>query len=96
MTSLTLDLSSHCILTEMKRRHSRLVSACLTGKEDPDLLEPQIELLVQALTQLDLPAMRGATPTLAGGDGIQVILSESQGLLRLTHDGTPLPLISKS
>ena len=96
MTSIKLDLASHCIQTEMKRQHNRLVSACLKGGGDREFLEGCVELLIRALTELDLPAMRGKTRALAGGDGISVVLFETpEGALQITHNGEQVPLLFK-
>ena len=94
MASIELNLSRHCIHTEIKRRHSRCLSDYFAGRGDVDTLEGEIDLLARALTELDLPSMRGSSSVLAGGDDITVRLSGSDEVpFSLTHQGEPLPLL---
>jgi hypothetical protein len=75
---IELDLSRHCIATEVKRLHNRRISEFLKGSEHREELEAEITLLTRALEELDLPAMRGHHRVLAGGDSVKVVLFGSE------------------
>ena len=92
--SVVLSLDAHCIQTEMKRQHSRRVSACFQSQERARELEEEVELLASALTLLNLPAMRGRDAGLCGGEGNQVVLQRGEcGEMELLRNGKALPLI---
>lgn len=78
MARIELDLSRHCIATEVKRLHNRRISEFLKGSEHREELEAEITLLTRALEELDLPAMRGHHRVLAGGDSVKVVLFGSE------------------
>ncbi|VVS92237.1 hypothetical protein [Desulfoluna spongiiphila] len=93
MTQIELDVSRHCIASEVKRLHNRRISNYFKGRGDKDFLEPEIALLARALEELDLPALRGRHPRLAGGEAVAVVLSGGEGMpLALTVEGEPLDL----
>jgi len=70
---MKLDLSEHCIQTEIKRRYNRSISRYFKlEKEDPQL-EADIEVLKTALENLDFPHLRSAHAALAGGQGDPVV-----------------------
>ncbi len=85
---IELDLTRHCIETEIKRRHNRAVSDYFTGKEDRDALERRIECLQTALTTWDFQFLRRRYPALAGtGDATVVIARDDAGGPLLMIDG---------
>lgn len=93
VTQIDLDLSRHCIATEVKRLHNRCLSDYFKGRGEPAVLEAQIALLGRALEELDLPALRGGHPLLAGGSPVTAALSGSDSSpLTLTLEGAPLSL----
>jgi len=69
-----LDLSKHCIETELKRLYNRSVSQYFKLKEEKDSLEELIEHLQQALTGLDFPLLRSRFPELAGDTDKDIFL----------------------
>jgi hypothetical protein len=72
-----LDLSKHCIQTEIRRLYNRCVSRYFKlEKEDPELAS-DIELLKAALETLDFPGLRSEHKALAGGRGDPLIELES-------------------
>ncbi len=76
---MTLDLSKHCIETEIRRLYNRSVSLYLKlGKAEPQL-EADIEMLKTALESLDFPSLRSAYRQLAGHSGDCVIELGSRG-----------------
>jgi len=90
---IELDLSRHCIATEVKRRHNRRISDYFKGRGDSDAVEAEITLLTRALDELDLPALRGRHRLLAGGEVANVVLSGSEETpLSITLEGEPLDL----
>jgi len=93
VTQIELDVSRHCIASEVKRLHNRRISDYFKGRGDKASLEPEIALLARALEELDLPALRGRHPRLAGGEAVTVLLSGAEDMpLALTVEGESLDL----
>ncbi|MFZ5565120.1 MAG: hypothetical protein ACOZBW_13815 [Thermodesulfobacteriota bacterium] len=92
MIHLPLDLSRHCIQTEVRRLHNRLLSQCLRSPAPDDPTEKKLELLQQALETWDFPALRAAHPELAGGREADVALVEGpDSRLTIVINGRSLP-----
>lgn len=90
---IELDMSRHCIATEVKRCHNRRISDYFKGRGDKGAIEAEITLLTRALDELNLPALRGAHRLLAGGEEARVVLSGSgEGPLTITLEGEPIDL----
>jgi len=84
-----LDLSRHCIQTEIRRLYNRSVSRYFKlEKEDPQLAA-DIELLKNALETLDFPRLRSAHGALAGGRGDREVelVADDQGGVIVQIDG---------
>lgn len=93
MTQIELDVSRHCIASEVKRLHNRRISDYFKGRGDKESLETQIALLTRALEELDLPALRGKDARLAGGEAVDVVLKGVEGKpLAITVSGEPVDL----
>ena len=91
---LHLDLSQHCIATEVKKRYNKALSNYFKRRGDASLLESEISILKDALEQLDFPGMRARYPQLSGNHNVDVVLSRGgSGRLSLTLDGTSLVLM---
>ncbi len=87
---IRLDLSKHCIQTEIKRQYNmRVAHYFKADTEDRKGLEEQIDLLHQALGAFDFPWLRATYPALSGGHDDEVILSQ-------TADGEPAIQINGS
>jgi hypothetical protein len=74
---LRLDLSRHCIQTELKRCHDRAV--CDYFRASPEAQAHQakvIETLRRALEGLDFQGLRARYPVLGGGNDTEIRLSE--------------------
>jgi len=71
---LRLDLSRHCIETEIKRLHNRSVTQYFNSKKDKHQLETRIEVMKNALESFDFPYLRSRYPLLSGGHGEDVFL----------------------
>lgn len=65
---IPLDLSKHCIHTEIKRLYSRTIGTCFRKSVDPDGVEDMIETLREALENLDFGTLRTKYRELAGGN----------------------------
>ena len=68
---IDLDLSRHCIETEMKRQYNKSISAYFKNQgsrseADKQTLEAQIELLQQGLESFDFNRLRAQHPELRG------------------------------
>lgn len=78
---IRLDLSRHCIEAEIKRLYNRTVSRYFKDRPGGQEIEIQIDVLKQALEQLDFPDLRSRHPILAG-------TVESDIFLGVDSDGT--------
>jgi len=76
---IRLNLDRHCIETEMKRLHNRLVDMLLRPDTDPAEAEKELQVLQDALHQLDFSRLRAAFPELAGNQRNDVRLCEHHG-----------------
>jgi len=87
---ITLDLSRHCIETEIRRRRNRAISDYFkTGGTDARL-ESEIEMFDAALQELDFPALRNRHPALAGRENDRVdLLLAALGVGALGHGHGP-------
>lgn len=91
-TPLPLDLSRHCIETEIRRRHARRIRDDFKQPEKRQRLERDLDLLQEALETFDLAALRARHPALAGQTDHRVALDrDPQDSLRIVIDGQPLP-----
>ena len=89
---IRLDLSSHCVETEIKRLHNRSLSSYFkTNGSEKIRLETTIECLHQALTRMDFSRLRTAHPALAGSTTQEVALCIENDRLRILVDGRPVP-----
>jgi hypothetical protein len=86
---ISLDLSRHCIETELRRRHDREIAAALRPGADLDRSEPRIARLRAALDGLDFPALRTAHPELRARSAADVtlVLSENGRRISLRVNG---------
>jgi hypothetical protein len=86
---IQLNLSKHCIKTELKRLYNETLSI-LVGSAAPDpYLEKRYQNLVAALENLDFQKLRGENPQLAGGSQnikIELVFSE-KGNISILIDG---------
>lgn len=72
---IRLDLATHCIETEMKRRHEAAMSRYFKATEKKDAIEAELILLETALAAFDFGRLRSRWPMLAGGDDRPVVLT---------------------
>jgi hypothetical protein len=81
---IRLDLSTHCIETELKRLHNRFLSLYFKhGGKDIEL-EEKIQHICLALETLDFPSLRSRFPGLAGGcKDLFFLLFDEQGGIRI-------------
>ena len=80
-----LNLSKHCIQTELKRRHNRAVSEYFRAPpEAQPRLEALIETLRLALDKLDFSQLRARFPVLSGGSDLDIRLSQTATRWRIT------------
>ena len=86
---MKLDLSKHCIQTEIKRLYNRNVSRYFKLKEEDLQLATELELLKAALENLDFPHLRSAHPVLAGGreDSVIELSIVDDGRISVRVDG---------
>jgi glutamate formiminotransferase len=72
---IQLDLSGHCIETDIKKQYNRLISNYFKSAGDRDGIEKKISLLKHALETLDFRQLRNKHPELAGNTDDKVFLS---------------------
>ena len=86
---IRLDLTRHCIQTEIRRQYNRLIGDYF--KADPQArkeLEDRIDLLHNALESFDFGWLRATWPALSGGRDDEVVLAGgADSLCRLTYHG---------
>jgi len=77
---IKLNLSRHCIETEMKRQYNKALSAYFkSGPEgDKQALEARIELLQQGLENFDFNRLRAHYPELRGDVEAKVVLAPTE------------------
>ena len=81
---IRLDLSRHCIETEIKRLYNRKVAHYFKANRPKQALENQIETLKSALEHLDFPYLRSRYPILAGNDAKNIFLDvDADGNLQI-------------
>ena len=72
---IQLDLTHHCIETEIRRLHEAAMSRYFKrGTGDKKAVEKELVLLENALTAFDFPRLRSGWSVLAGGDDRPVSL----------------------
>jgi hypothetical protein len=87
---LRLDLSRHCVQTEIKRQYSRALSLYFKSGQDRQHLEALIELTPIALTCFDFGYLRQTWPPLAGQSTHDVVLEGGPDTLTILVDGRPV------
>ena len=70
-----LDLSRHCIETEVRRIYNRALSKYFKPDGNKDTLEQIIDVTGKCLATFDFPGLRSRYPELAGGRAAEVVLS---------------------
>ena len=88
---IQLDLSKHCIETELKRQHNRAVSDYFkAGPREKLLVEAIIDMVLWTLETLDFAQLRDRYPALRGGTHCKIVLSRDHDDLFITMDGQRL------
>lgn len=72
---IDLDLTKHCVETEIKRIYHHALSAYFQAGADQTHLEQTIDLTQQALERLDFSFLRSQYPPLAGNSDVPVVLA---------------------
>jgi len=86
---IELDLSRHCIETEIKRVYNYAISTYFKTEKCRKPIEETISLTRRAFELLDFPRLRTEYPPLAGGTDLRVLLSEDDGVLTVFLNGMP-------
>lgn len=86
---IPLDLSRHCIETELRRRHEQAVAEALRPSANLDRLEAEIALLRSALDGLDFPRLRSAHGALNAESraAVELGISGDPARIQLRVDG---------
>jgi hypothetical protein len=77
MKKLILDLSKHCIKTEIKKQYEKKLSLCLKNKADKET-EAMVEILKEILETKDLTGLRGQHKELSGKSDVKAELFISE------------------
>jgi hypothetical protein len=88
---IQLNLSRHCIETEIKKQYNNAVSSYFKADtEAKQRLEPTIEAMRRALETLNFSYLRTRYPPLAGGTDRHIILSCQNEKITIAIDGKKL------
>jgi hypothetical protein len=84
-----LDLSRHCVETEIRRQHERTVAEALRPNADPDETATRLAWLRSALEGLDFPRLRSdhAALNAAGRADVALEISGDRCRIQLRLDG---------
>ena len=92
---LHLDLTTHCIETELRRCYNKALAAYFkAGCREKGRLEQTIELASRALETLNFAKLRTQYPALAGGTDRQVSLSSAKAGFVITIDGQKIAVFN--
>jgi hypothetical protein len=92
---IALDLSRHCIETEIKRRRNRCISRYFREVGARPAIKGELELLEAALATLDFGALRIRYPALNGHSDAAVTLArEENGRLVIRVDGATVEILA--
>jgi len=87
---IQLDLSKHCIETELKRLYNQIFNRLIHAAEPEPGLEKRFKNIVTVLEKLDFQTLRGRYPELAGcrkNINIELIIAgESDIALRINGE----------
>jgi len=90
VTVIRLDLSAHCVETEIRRQYNIRISCYFKAGASGDKanLETEIEILLEALENFDFKRLRSRHAFLAGSshDDIRLI-RDAGGRTRIQHNG---------
>jgi hypothetical protein len=86
---IVLDLSGHCIETELRSLYNRALSDCLKGVGDTHA-EQIVEMTRYALERLDFGRLRSLYPPLAGRSRCRVILFVKDQGIGISIDDEPV------
>jgi hypothetical protein len=81
---IRLDLTRHCIETELRRRHEAAMSRYFKKPGARTSIEGELVLLEKALAAFDFGRLRSRWPVLAGGE---------KSAVHLTADDTGRPFL---
>jgi hypothetical protein len=88
---IQLNLSRHCIETEVKKQYNKAVSAYFKADaKEKQRLESTIEVMRRALETLNFSHLRTRYPPLAGGTDRHIVLSCQNENLTIAIDGKRL------
>ena len=92
---IRLDLSKHCIETEIRRIYNRTLSKYFKPDGDKATLERIIDATGKSLATFDFPGLRSRYPELAGGTAAEVVLSlvENGRLTIAINGGRVAPIL---
>lgn len=95
---IRLDLSKHCIETEIKRIYNRVLSRYFKPGADKHTLEQTLEVTRHALEIFDFPSLRSLYPELTGKVAAEVVLSlvENDRLTITINNKTVTPILRTS
>lgn len=93
--NLRLDLSRHCIETEVRKQYNRAVSHYFQKIGDSGRFEATIELTRCCLERLDFSALRRCYPQLAGHATADVVVTMDGDDIRIAVDGRPIAIIMR-
>ena len=93
---IPLDLTRHCIETESKKIHNRLIQSYFKSENEKESLELAIDAIKLFLEQVDFSKLRFDYPDLAGStiDASLIIKSTQSIVIQLDNRRIPITLVS--
>ncbi len=94
---IDLDLTKHCVETEIKRVYHRALASYFKAGADKTQLERIVALTRQALERLDFGFLRSQYPPLAGHSDVPVVLAwrDDEERPEILIDGSAIPRAEK-
>ena len=87
---IKLNLSKHCIETEIRRLHNHAISTYFKTKKEKKPLEQTIACTQYALESIDFAKLRSQYPPLAGHTNLHVVLSMDNDVVTIFLEGRPI------
>ncbi|KJS32881.1 MAG: hypothetical protein VR64_04955 [Desulfatitalea sp. BRH_c12] len=95
MIEIPLDLSRHCIETEVRRLYNRALSGYFRAGQDKSRIEQTIDLTQHALQTFDFGRLRATHAPLAGQSNAKVSLVRDGQVDAIRIDGQEITPIER-
>jgi len=90
---IQLDLSKHCIETEIKKLHDQSIFQYFKSNEIRENIEERLDILQMALEELNCGKLRSTYAELAGHNNDDIRLSKEKDELVIRINGTRIVIV---